>query len=48
MTEYPVKSITCAPWGAAPSPTDYRPIQQMQFEAFDGESWVPAGSIVSD
>lgn len=30
------------------SPTDYRPIKQMQFEAFDGESWVPTGSIVSD
>jgi len=30
------------------SPTDYRPIQQMQFEAFDGENWVPTGDIVSE
>jgi branched-chain amino acid transport system substrate-binding protein len=30
------------------SPTDYRPIKQMQFESFDGENWVPTGNIVSD
>jgi len=30
------------------SPTDYRAIKQMQFEVFDGENWVPTGSIVSD
>lgn len=30
------------------SPTDYRPLKQLQFEAFDGENWVPTGDIVSD
>jgi branched-chain amino acid transport system substrate-binding protein len=30
------------------SPTDYRPLKQMQFESFDGENWVPTGDIVSD
>jgi branched-chain amino acid transport system substrate-binding protein len=30
------------------SPADYRPIKQMQFEAFDGENWVPTGDVVSD
>jgi branched-chain amino acid transport system substrate-binding protein len=30
------------------SPTDYRTIKQMQFESFDGENWVPTGSIVSE
>jgi branched-chain amino acid transport system substrate-binding protein len=30
------------------TPTDYRPIKQMQFETFDGENWVPTGSVVSE
>jgi branched-chain amino acid transport system substrate-binding protein len=30
------------------TPTDYRPIKQVQFESFDGENWVPTGGIVSD
>ena len=30
------------------SPTDYRTIKQMEFEYFDGESWVPTGNIVSE
>ena len=30
------------------SPTDYRAIKQMQFEYFDGENWVPTGTIVSE
>ncbi len=30
------------------SQTDYRPLKQLQFEAFDGENWVLAGGIVSD
>ena len=30
------------------SPTDYRPIKQMQFEYFDGENWVASDNIVSD
>lgn len=30
------------------SPSDYRPIKQMEFEYFDGENWVLTGHIVSD
>ncbi len=30
------------------SPTDYRSIRQLQFEAFDGENWAPTGDTVSD
>jgi len=30
------------------SPTDYRSIRQLQFEAFDGENWVPTGNLVSE
>jgi branched-chain amino acid transport system substrate-binding protein len=30
------------------SPSDYRAIKQLQFETFDGENWVPSGSIVSE
>ena len=30
------------------SPTDYRAIEQLQFEYFDGENWVLTGNMVSE
>ena len=30
------------------SPTDHRAIDQLRFEYFDGENWVPTGNIVSE
>jgi branched-chain amino acid transport system substrate-binding protein len=32
----------------ATTPTDYRPIKQMQLERFDGSKWVLFGDIISD